>query len=102
MHLPGSHIVVKQNREIVVDPLKLAAVFAAGLMLSGCADLLDSPAASPGQGIYANTGNYGPPAYPAPGTYAQPGYVAPYPYPYQPTYVTPYGYEPGWNGGRDG
>ena len=84
-----------------MESLKLAVIGVAGLMLSGCADILDSPASSPGQGVYANSGNYGVAAYPTPGYYAQPGYVAPYPYPYQPTYVTPYGYNPGWGGDRD-
>ena len=84
-----------------MDSLKLVQILAAGLMLSGCADTLDSPAGSPGQGIYGNSGNYGVPAYQAPGYYGQPGYAAPYSYPYQPTYAAPYGYAPGWSGDRD-
>jgi len=82
-----------------MDPLKIASSLALGLTLSGCAGMLEGPAAFPDQEV--TVGSYSTSAYPAgaPGYYARPVYVAPYAY--QPTYVTPYAYAPGWGEGRD-
>jgi hypothetical protein len=80
-----------------MNPLKLAAILAAGL-LPGCTEPLDGYPAYSGRDGYAPPGYYGAPGYSSPGYYPPPGYAAPY---YQPGYATPFVAVPGWGGRQD-
>jgi hypothetical protein len=60
-------------------PLTIGTMLAVALVLSGCAGMLEGPAALPDQEV--TVGSYRPSAYPAYGTsdyYSRPTYVAPY------------------------
>ena len=81
-----------------MEALKVVAVLATGLMLSGCDGMPGGMSAASGQNAYGAPDYYGAPAYPGPDYYGQPGYGSSS---YQRVYVAPYGRDRGFEGGHD-